>query len=538
MQDNPRIRLIVLTLLAPLAAIFLLLATMQAVRAQPAPATGGDGPGLPAGPALIAADNNKNKVTGLVVSGPSTGFEGEWQILEKGTIFTVTITAQTEITGFGAPQEPPRRNQWVEAKGRPTGQYTLTARKFRSNVFFADEIIARLAATAVITDVVEQYRVYRLTPIAALPTDPRTYRFGIDPNADEAEVTAALSRDTANFDWAELNYISAVPTNPVDPSDPPDVFGNPYRTWKWGSGDPQGYVNQNAYGMVNLPAVQDHYSGTGVIVAVLDTGIDATHPVFAGRVISGLDLVSQDFVPQDGPQPGDFGGPAVGHGTHVSGVIARLAPEAKLLPVRVLDVDGRGSTFDVAFAIDYAVSRGATVINLSLGADADTRVLAAAVAAARARGVVLVAAAGNDDVATPQYPAVYPGVLAVSAVDEEGQKAPFSNYGASWVDIAAPGVGITSTVPVSGEILYGTWSGTSMATPFAAGAAALLKSREFTATGDAIATHLIDTGQPLTATTPLYAGQLGPLLDLGAALGLPEPQREVKLYLPAVLQPE
>lgn len=88
-----------------------------------------------------------------------------------------------------------------------------------------------------------------------------------------------------------------------------------------------------------------------------------------------------------------------------------------------------------------------------------------AVAAAQARGVVIVAAAGNDDVATPQYPANFPGVLGVTAVDENDHKAPFANYGAGAVDIAAPGVGITSTVPISGAIQYAAWSGTSMGGP-------------------------------------------------------------------------
>jgi subtilisin family serine protease len=440
------------------------------------------------------------------------------------------------ITGFG--DVPPQRNQWVEAKGRPTGDFTLLARRFRTNAIISDEVIARLSASAVLTDVVEQYRTFQLTPLAALPSIARTYRFGIGEDEDEATVAAALARDTANFDWAELNYISSVPTNPVDPSEPPDVFGNPYRTWKWGSNDPQGYVSQDAYNMVNLPTVQGLYSGTDVIVAVLDTGIDMGHPVLTDVRLEGLDVVNQDRIPQDGPEQGEVGGPAVGHGTHVSGVIARLAPESKLLPIRILDVDGRGSTFDLAFAIDWAVKQGATVINMSLGADADTKVLAAAIAAAHARGVVLVAAAGNDDTSTPQYPAAYPGVLAIAAVDQEGQKAPFSNYGADWVDLATPGVGITSTVPVSGTILYATWSGTSMAAPFAAGAAALVYQNDPTLSADGVMQRLISSGQPLTATNPAYAGQLGPLLDLGAALAAEEPAEPHRLYIPALLGPD
>ena len=217
------------------------------------------------------------------------------------------------------------------------------------------------------------------------------------------------------------------------------------------------------------------YSGTNIVVAVLDTGIDATHPDIRGRVLPGIDLVNDDAIPQDGPEPGQPDGPEEGHGTHVSGIVLLVAPESKILPVRVLDVDGRGETFMLAYAIDWAVANGADVINLSLGLDADAMVLKTAIANAQRHGVLITAAAGNDNVVTPQYPAVYPGVVAVTALDEANHKADFANYGADWIDLAAPGVSITSTIPVSGDIMYAPWSGTSMAVPFVSGAAALLR---------------------------------------------------------------
>jgi subtilisin family serine protease len=531
-----RTRYLAVTFLAPILAVLFLCATLRTASAQPG-VQDSAGPIGPDGTHVIAADNNKNKVTGIVISGPTDAITGEWLILERGTVFTVTVTRETNVDAFAG--KPPKPNQWVEAKGRPRENNTLIARSFRPNDFLSGEVIARLSLTASLTDVVNQYRAYSLTPREELPSLPRTWRFGIDENADEQAVAMQMSKDTANFDWAELNYVSSVPTNSVDPNDPPDIFGNPYRTWKWGSGDPTGYVNQNAFAMVNLPTVQGHISGTDVIVAVLDTGIDAAHPVFTGRLLGGRDMVSDDDVPQDGPEAGELRGPAEGHGTHVSGVIAHIAPESKILPVRVLDVDGRGSTFVLAVAIDWAVQQGADVINLSLGADADTKALAAAVAAAEAQGVVIVAAAGNDATSTPQLPAAYPGVLGVAAVDADRSKADFSNYGFTWVDLSAPGVGITSTVPVSGPILYGTWSGTSMATPFVSAAAALLKQQQPDATAVALANQLIATGSDLDPANPAYSGQLGRLLDFGAALGLGEgkPESPDKLYLPAVLRP-
>jgi thermitase len=160
------------------------------------------------------------------------------------------------------------------------------------------------------------------------------------------------------------------------------------------------------------------------------------------------------------------------------GIVHGIAPDATLMPLRVLDSQGRGNTFVLAYAIELAVANGAEVINLSLGADCGSRVLSETVQAAIANGVVIVAAAGNDGRDVGQCPASLPGVLAVAAVTETRQRATWSNYGA-WVSLAAPGEGITSTFPVGVGAEtnttpgYAVWSGTSMATPFAAGAAAL-----------------------------------------------------------------
>jgi subtilisin family serine protease len=223
----------------------------------------------------------------------------------------------------------------------------------------------------------------------------------------------------------------------------------------------------------------------------------------------------------------------VGHGTHVSGIVARLAPDSKILPVRVLNVDGRGNVFILAYAIDWAVMQGADVINLSLGADADSEVLSDAVARAQEQGAVIVASAGNDNAETKKYPAAFPGVLSITAVDAANRKAVFANYGEDWVDLAAPGVGITSTIPVTGSLLYATWSGTSMATPFAAGAAALVREHAPNDTPAQIAKTLVDSGADLDPYNPQYIGKLGRLLDLGAALP-PEVQITDRIYMPTL----
>ena len=241
------------------------------------------------------------------------------------------------------------------------------------------------------------------------------------------------------------------------------------------------------------------YTGQGITVAVIDTGIDLDHPdlvhnlyVNAGEIpgngidddrngfvddVSGYDFVSGDARAEDGN----------GHGTHVAGTIAAanngigatgVAPDAKILPVRVLDDAGRGSDGSVAAGIRYAADMGAQIINLSLGGGYSSRILAAIEYAASA-GSLIVAAAGNESASNPSYPARHSAnstsVISVGAHDSRGNTASFSNeVGSSRaVQVDAPGVSIYSTHLRGG---YGRLSGTSMASPHVAGVAALTLS--------------------------------------------------------------
>jgi subtilisin family serine protease/subtilase family serine protease len=229
-----------------------------------------------------------------------------------------------------------------------------------------------------------------------------------------------------------------------------------------------------------------------VTVAVIDTGIDYTHPDLASHYAGGYDFVHSTFEPFDDH----------GHGTHVAGTIAAslenltgspaaaegvvgVAPQARLLAYKVCAADGACSDFAVIQAIARAVADGAKVINMSLGDTQYSQALADAVQDAWNAGVVIVAGAGNDGTTTPFYPAALDNVVAVGAFDEDHRRASFSNYG-TWVDIAAPGNYVLSTYPASqcteagvpGDTGCYAWlSGTSMATPHVAGAAALLWSR-------------------------------------------------------------
>jgi thermitase len=211
-------------------------------------------------------------------------------------------------------------------------------------------------------------------------------------------------------------------------------------------------------------------SAPRVKIAVVDTGVQLNHPDLASKLVPGYDFISGDTTPNDGN----------GHGTHVAGIaasstgngtgIAGVAPLASILPVRVLDNSGGGSLSAVANGIVFAANQGAQVINLSLGSPAAAYSLQAAVRYAWQRGAVIVAAAGNDGSAQPNYPANYPNVIAVASTNEQDVRSPFSNYG-TWVEVAAPGEDILSTYPRS---WYTYLSGTSMAAPHVAGVAALL----------------------------------------------------------------
>lgn len=228
----------------------------------------------------------------------------------------------------------------------------------------------------------------------------------------------------------------------------------------------------------NLPAIRTE-GGWGVTrgskkvkIAVVDSGVDLNHPDLSHRLEKGYNALAPKEPPADDN----------GHGTHVAGIIASVPNNGEgvagitwhnpIIPVKVLNAEGMGGSFDVAKGIRWAADHGADVINLSLGNYQPSAVMEEAIRYAMNKDVVVVSAAGNDNSSQPSFPAAYPGVLAVAAVDSEGKRAPFSNYG-DYIDIAAPGVHIASTFS-HGQ--YASLSGTSMAAPHVSALAGLIRS--------------------------------------------------------------
>lgn len=225
--------------------------------------------------------------------------------------------------------------------------------------------------------------------------------------------------------------------------------------------------------MIDMEKAWDINKGRNdVLVAIVDTGIDLNHPEFKGKLATGYNVLTGSSSPMDDN----------GHGTHVAGIIAAqsnnregvagMTWENKIMSIKGIGGDGSGSSVDIAKGIKWATDHGAKVINLSVGNYNPSQVLHEAITYAYGKDVVMIAATGNDNSSQPSYPATYPEVLGVSAIDTKGNRANFSNFGSS-VGVVAPGVDIPSTYI---DQDYAELSGTSMACPHVTGMAALIRS--------------------------------------------------------------
>jgi hypothetical protein len=225
---------------------------------------------------------------------------------------------------------------------------------------------------------------------------------------------------------------------------------------------------------------------TTAVIAIVDTGVLATHPDLVGKMVAGYNVVAPGTVPTD----------TLGHGTMVAGIaaantgnaagVAGAAWNGRIMPVKVFQPDGTAFDSDVAAGIVWAADHGAKVINLSLGGPGDGTVLHDAIRYAIGKGAVVVAASGNTGDGTPMYPAAYSEVISVAATDAAGAVTDFSSWGPG-VDLAAPGVHITSTYLGN---TYAVGDGTSFAAPIVAGIAAIVRAKYPTWTPAEVANRL------------------------------------------------
>jgi thermitase len=293
-------------------------------------------------------------------------------------------------------------------------------------------------------------------------------RIKVPPGQEKA--IAAEYRRSGAVEFAELDAVMRTQFTPND-----TYYATPYATTKDGS------IAQWAPQAISAPSAWDVTMGDpGVVIAVVDTGVDTAHPDLQGKFVGGTALVGS-IKDQHG------------HGTHVAGIaaantnngvgVAGICPRCSIMPVRVLDANGSGLLSDVADGIVYAADHGARVINLSLGSASVSQTMRSAVDYAFAHNALPVSAMGNSAAADAVEPAYWFNALSVGAVDKTGAKASFSNFGPK-TDVVAPGVAILSTMPTYSVSMtqtykqnYDALSGTSMATPVVSGVAGLVLSR-------------------------------------------------------------
>lgn len=356
-----------------------------------------------------------------------------------------------------------------------------------------------------------------------LVADDLTATFVMSQQPGDPECGAEPTSPLKPLKWAEANYLGRAAEGKT---------GGLYVS-QFGVGPTQ-YLGQYSSDLLGLPSAHAASTGIGTVVAVLDTGVDASHPALGDDVLPfGFNFITETSFTGDVATGADSDGDGdpdelVGHGTFVAGLVHLVAPDAKILPVTVLDSEGIGDAFDIGEGMYFAIDKGVEIINMSLGSTYKSEIFEDAICEAQSLGIVVTAAAGNFNVEEPEeFPAFVSHTLSVAALNDDDIKAPFSNYNDDMF-ISAPGDSIqlpggqwdvTRSIigPVPGGE-YAIWQGTSFSTALVAGAAALVRSQHpewptstipITQVAAQIENYLTGTALSVDALNPEYKEMLG-----------------------------
>ena len=394
-------------------------------------------------------------------------------------------------------------------------------------VYRADEVIVKLRPGVAIEEILADYpSAERLDEDLPYNLETRNIYLLKAPDDTDVETFAENLLTNKRVDGiAEPNFVAEAPEDPADPTY--GVARMKARSISYRKQSSE--ANDTFATNLNLSCARDI---KGATVTVLDTGTQLSHPKLEANFkgVKRYDFVDNDTKPSDkrvglDEDGDDLKDELAGHGTHVAGIVDQVAPGAKIMPLRVLDSEGYGDVYTIARAIAYAERHEVDVINLSLGTSKHSELLEEMVEEATGNGIVVAAAAGNSGIEEEHYPAageygtggVDPltpprdGLLAVTSVDENGVKSDFATYG-KWVDISAPGELIRSTFP---RDKYANWTGTSMATPFISGQAALIRMVNGSITPMTIEEKIQGSARPLRfgvmedENDPQLIGKLG-----------------------------